>query len=354
MTRMKRLALCLALALPSTAPALAQPKPTPITSAQKPYPTVGSVESLDPAFEKLVDKDAKLEKLANGFKWAEGPIWVKKGAYLLFTDVPNDTIYKWKDGEGVSVFMRPAGYHGDRTDIREPGANGLTLDAKGRLLMCQHGDRRVARLDDWKQPNGAQTALAERYDGKRLNSPNDLVVHRSGDVFFTDPPYGLPTQSETDKEKELAFQGVYRVDGKGKVTLLSDVLERPNGIAFSPDQKTLYVANSHGPRPIWMAFPVKPDRSLGEGRVLFDATELVKRTGRKGGNDGIAVDKSGNLFATGPGGVLVFSPDGKHLGTILTGVPTANCKFGEDGRTLFITANDMLLRVRTKTRGLGF
>ncbi len=325
-----------------------------VTSFVTPYPVVGEIEVLDPRLNQLIEANAQVQKLAEGFRWSEGPIWEPTQQLLLFTDVPANIIYRWTPDLGATVFMSPAGFHGQHTNSEEPGANGLALDGKGRLLMCQHGNRRVARLDDWKQPNGAQTAIASQFEGKRLNSPNDLVVHSSGAVFFTDPPYGLPKRGEPEPDKELPYSGVFRVDPKGAVTLLHSELERPNGIALSPDESVLYVANSHGPRPIWMAFDVTADANLGPGRVLFDATTLVARTGRKGGNDGMAIDEAGNIFATGPGGVLVFSPAGDHLGTILTGQPTANCKFGDDGRTLYITSNMNLLRVKTKTRGYGF
>jgi gluconolactonase len=324
--------------------------PPSIKSFAAPYPTLGSIERLDPAIDKLLPKDARLETLAEGFEWSEGPVWVGKGKFLLFSDIPPNTIYKWKEGRGVTVFMKPAGYHGDRTDLKEPGTNGLALDKKGDLVMCQHGNRRVARLASWADPQGPQAVLADRYDGKRLNSPNDLVFHASGDVFFTDPPYGLAKQTE-DPDKELKFQGVFRLDVKGQVHLVSDELERPNGIGLSPDHKTLYVANSHGPRPIILAFDVAADRSTSKGRVFFDGAASNARTGRRGAFDGLAVDRAGSLWATGPGGVLVIAPDGKHLGTLLTGQATANCKFGDDGRTLYVTADMFLARVRTSTRG---
>ncbi len=212
--------------------------------------------------------------------------------------------------------------------------------------MCQHGDRRVARLDStWENPKPNYVTLADRYDGKRFNSPNDAVVHSSGAIYFTDPPFGLEKNMD-DPAKELPHQGVYRVDPEGQVTLLTKELERPNGIAFSPDEKTLYVANSHGPRPIIMAFLVKNDGTLGEGREFFNAKELA--TKHEGACDGMTVDNQGNLFATTPGGVAIISPDGKLLGMLLTGKRTSNCKFGEDGATLFITADDLLLRVRLK------
>ena len=345
-----RVALDARSAVAAAPPAL----PAAVKSHTAPYPTFGSVKRLDPAIDKLLPIDAKLEKLAEGFEWTEGPVWVKgKGkqpGYLLFSEIPLNSIYKWEEGKGVSLFLKPAGYHGDRTDMEEPGTNGLALNKKGELLMCQHGNRRLARLASLTRPTGKQLVLADKFDGKRFNSPNDLVVHSSGDIFFTDPPYGLAKRME-DKEKEIAFQGVYRLDTKGKVHLLSDRMERPNGIGLSPDETTLYVANSHGPRPIIMAYDVKPDRSVANERIFFNGAELKeKQPDLKGAFDGMAVDRQGNLFATGPGGVLILSPQGKHLGTILTGEATANCKFGgADGRTLYITADMYLARIQTST-----
>jgi gluconolactonase len=336
------------------APAPAAPAvPDTVKSLSFPYPILGSVSRLDPAFDQLIPAQAKLEKLAEGFDWTEGPVWVKKGGYLLFSDIPSNTIYKWQEGKGLSVFMKPAGYHGDRTDMKEPGTNGLAINKRGELVMCQHGNRRIAKLTSLTRPAGKQVALAEKYEGKRFNSPNDLVFHSSGDLFFTDPPYGLAKQME-DKEKELTFQGVYRLDTRGKVHLLHDKMERPNGIGLSPDEKTLYVANSHGPRPVIMAFDLQPDRSVENPRIFFNGAELLaKKPDLKGAFDGMAIDRQGNLFATGPGGVLVISPAGKHLGTILTGEATANCKFGGDGRTLYVCADMYLARIATATTGIS-
>lgn len=332
--------------------------PDTVKSYQAPYPTFGSLERLDPALDKLLAGDARIEKLAEGFDWIESPLWVDQGGYLLFSEIPLNSIYKWQEGQGVSLFMNPAGYSGDRTDLREPGTNGLVLDAQGALIMCQHGNRRIARLPSLTKPNGKQVALAEQFGDQRLNSPNDLVVHSSGDIFFTDPPYGLSRKSGgdpvNDPEKQLKFQGVYRLDTKGNVTLVFDQLERPNGIALSPDEKTLYVANSHGPRPIIMAFDVKSDRTASNPRVFFDGTELKKKKPNlKGAFDGMTVDAAGNLFATGPGGVLIITASGQHLGTIATGEATSNCEFGgKDGKTLYIAADMYLARVKTSTQGV--
>jgi gluconolactonase len=317
----------------------------PVTSYTPPYPTIGTIERLSPDLDALVPRDAKIEHLATGFSWAEGPVWIREGAHLLFSDVNENVVYKWKEGAGVAPFIEPSGYTQGGTRPGELGSNGLTLDPAGRLVLCQHGDRRVAR----REKNGRFTTLADRYQGKRLNSPNDLVFRSNGDLYFTDPPYGLPKQAD-DPGRELALCGVFRVAKNGEVTLLTKDLTRPNGLAFSPDEKTLYVAVSDPDAPRWMAYEVAGDGALGKGRVFFDATALRKE-GRKGLPDGMKVDRQGNLFATGPGGVLVFSPDGRHLGTLVTGEATANCAFGDDGRTLYVTADMHLCRVRLATRG---
>jgi len=311
---------------------------------------MGSIERNDAKFDELVPKDAVIEVLAGGFKWSEGPVWFKDGQHLLFSDIPNNRVCKWSEKGGLQAdFLKPSGYTGTaKFEGYEPGANGLALDKAGNLILCQHGDRRVARLEK----DGKFTTLADKYNGKRLNSPNDLVFHPSGDLYFTDPPYGLPKQM-ADPGKELDFQGVYRLKPNGEVTLLTKEMSRPNGIGLSPDGKTLYVANSDSDAPIWKRFPVKADGTLGEGKVFHDCSAAVKAK-KPGGPDGLKVDAKGNLFATGPNGVWVFDPAGKHLGTIVTGVPTANCGFGGDGSTLFMTANDKLVRVKTTTKGLGF
>jgi gluconolactonase len=305
----------------------------------------GALEVSDPKFLTLIDSTTPIEKLASGFDWSEGPIWIKKGAYLLFSDVPSNTVYRWKQGEGVSVHVKPSGYTGKLPRGGEPGSNGLTVDSEGRLTLCEHGDRRVGRIEH----DGKHITLANRYQGKRFNSPNDLVYKSNGDLYFTDPPYGL-VKNVDDPAKELPFQGVYRLKPGGELTLLTDQLTRPNGLAFSPDEKTLYVAVSDPARAVWMAYDVRPNGSLVNGRVFFDATSMVGPA-KKGLPDGMKVDVAGNLFATGPGGVLVFSPDGKHLGTINTGEATANCAWGDDGSSLYITADMFLCRVKTKTKG---
>jgi gluconolactonase len=300
----------------------------------------------DPRFDALIPKDAALEQLGAGFAWSEGPVWDRKAGALLFSDIPNNVVNRWKAGEGVASFLKPAGYTGKEPFTgREPGSNGLTFDSRGQLVLCQHGDRRISRLN----ADRTFTTIVDRYEGKRLNSPNDLVYHSSGALYFTDPAYGLPKTFD-DPGRELDFTGVYRFSADGKLTLLTKELKAPNGLAFSPDEKTLYVAQSDRERPIWMAYPVNVDGTIGQGRLLADASDLSK-AGKPGAPDGLKVDVKGNLFATGPGGVWVIAPDGTHLGTIETGVPTANCAWGDDGSVLYITANDKLYRLKTNTKG---
>lgn len=320
-----------------------------LASAEEKMATLGKIERLDPAFDKLVPKNAQIEMLAEKkFMWAEGPVWVADQKAVLFSDIPRNMIWKWSNGK-LEEFLKPSGYTGKaKFEGYEPGCNGLALDKKGNLILCQHGDRRVAQLEK----DGSFKTLADKYDGKRFNSPNDLTIKSNGDIYFTDPPYGLPKQMD-DPAKELDFQGVYRLDTHGKVTLLTKEMTRPNGIALSPDEKHLYVANSDPKMAIWKVFPVKEDGTLGEGKVFFDSTKWVGAQ-HPGLPDGMKVDTQGNVWATGPGGVLVFSPEGKHLGTLATGVPTANCGWGDDGSTLYITADKNLVRVKTSVKGPGF
>jgi gluconolactonase len=309
------------------------------------------VERLDGALDELIDANAKIEVLAEGFDWSEGPVWIRDGGFLVFNDIPPNKAFKWSEQGGLEVYLEPAGFTGEGPRGGEKGANGLTLDREGRLLLCQHGDRRVARMDaPTSRPEPKFVTLASHYEGKRLNSPNDLVVHSSGAIYFTDPPYGLERNVD-DPAKDLDFQGVYRIAPGGEVTLLTKELSRPNGIGLSPDERKLYVANSDGQRPIWMVFDVQDDGTLANGREFFSARTIAQR--RPGGPDGMAIDAQGNLFATGPGGVVILSPEGKHLGTIVAGL-TANCTFGDDGQTLYMTSDDKLQRIRVKTKGLGW
>ncbi len=332
----------LALAMTLSAASAAEP----IRSFSAPYEAFGEIERLDPALDRLLAPGVTMVKLAEGFNWSEGPVWMAKEQQLIFSDVPENIAYRWREGRGVDIFLQPSGLTTTGYDGREAGSNGLALDLEGRLLLCQHGDRRVARLN----PDGKTfSTVVDRYDGKRFNSPNDLVVDRAGNIYFTDPPYGMGPSTS----KEIAFHGVYRASPDGKVTLITQELERPNGLALTPDGRTLLVGNSHGPRPIIMAFALNADGTAGPGKVFFDASKL-RDAGRRGSLDGMAMDANGNLWTTGPGGVLILSPDGKHLGSLLTGQATGNCTFGNDGRTLYIMADRYLVRIETLAQGLGF
>ncbi len=305
-----------------------------------------SIVRLDARFDQLVPRDAKLEIVASDIIWAEGPVWDKEGKFLLFSDAPRNSAFKWSEKEGKKLFLKPSGYTGSAEFTgREPGSNGLTFDQQHRLILCQHGNRRISRLEK----DGKFTPLAERYEGKRLNSPNDLVFKSNGDLYFTDPPYGLPKTFD-DPGRELAFAGVFRLAKNGKLTLLTDENKAPNGIAFSPDEKILYVSDSV--RKLWMAYPVLHDGKLGKGRVLFDANKIS--AGMPGVPDGIKVDVHGNLWAAAPSGIFVIAPDGTLLGRFDLGSPTGNCAWGEDGSTLFVTSNHNLYRVRLNTRGAGW
>jgi gluconolactonase len=376
------------------------------------YPTLGSIVREHPLLDELIPPDARVEVLASGFKWAEGPLWVPHRVhsplstpkpfaaheaeplvqgrvigrddlararetaqrtgedlaevlvrdhgvsrmqvlqataflhnvrgFVLFSDIPRNSIMTWTEDEGLAVFLKPSGYTGVARYGKEPGSNGLTLDPEGRLVACEHGDRRVS-LMAW---DGGKRTLADSYHGKRLNSPNDAVYRSNGDLYFTDPPYGLPGNFD-DPRRELDFCGVFRVTPGGEITLLTAELSRPNGLAFSPDERTLYVANSDPERAVWMAYPMREDGTLGAGEVFQDVTDMVGDL--PGLPDGLKVDRRGTLFATAPGGIHVYTPDGTRLGRIDTGLATANCAWGNDGSVLYITAHQYLCRLRTST-----
>ena len=307
--------------------------------------TVGRIERLDPRFDALIPLGAVVEKIADGLVWAEGPLWDSRNSVLLFSDVPRNAVFSVRPDDVVRLVLRPSGYTSDQEFTGpEPGSNGLAFDASGRLILCQHGDRRIVRRED----DGRFTVLADRFQGKRLNSPNDLVFRSNGDLYFTDPPFGLPEVFD-DPQKELSFQGVYRLTPDGGLTAVVTDLRAPNGIALSPDEKTLYVSNAQSTRAIWMSYDVRPDGTVGAGRQFADATAFVRP--RDGVPDGMKVDEKGNVFATGPAGIHVFAPDGTRLGRIETGVPTGNVAWGEDGSALYIAANQWILRVKTSTRG---
>ena len=307
-----------------------------------------AIVSLDPRYDRLVPAGTRLEKIVDGHGWTEGPVWVREGGYLLFSDVVKNAIYRWRRDQGERVFLRPSGYTGQAPFAgAEPGSNGLAIDPQGRLVWARHGDRTITRLE----PGGETTVLVRRYRGRRINSPNDLVFRSNGDLYFTDPPFGLP-RGYDDPARELRDQGVYRLSPDGTLTLLTSKLSAPNGIAFSPDERTLYVSNADSRRLVWMAFEVKRDGTLGRGRVFFDGTTAFAN--RSGTADGLKVDAAGNLFGAGPGGVYTFARDGTLLGWIDFGGNVGNVAWGEDGATLFSAANATIYRVRLATRGAGW
>ena len=313
-------------------------------------PTLGRLMAIDDSFHQTVPADARIEKVAEGFTWAEGPAWVHDGNYLLFTDVPENTLYRWKQGDGLSVFLKPSGLQGpDPGTLREAGANGLFAEPGGTVLLADSGTRLVARFDPKTK---RKTTLAATFQGKRFNSPNDVVRHSSGAVFFTDPPYGLKGLDDSPA-KELAFNGVYRIDAGGVVQLLDDSLSFPNGIALSPDERTLYVSNSDPARPVWMAYSLDAQGTVIGKRVFADASDLLGED-VPGLPDGMAVSDDGRIFATAPGGVLVFDASGKRLGRIETGSAVSNCAFGDDGSTLYMTSHTFVARIRVNATGMGF
>jgi gluconolactonase len=323
---------------------------------REPHAFSGKIEKLDPAFDALLAPDAKLEKLGEGFRWAEGPSWYEekdlkgnttfKG--IVFSDVLANTSYRWQEGwTKPEVFLRPSGLVLNAPGYRERGSNGMTRDNKGNLLICQHGERRVVRFE-----GGAWTVVADKFEGKRLNSPNDICVDKAGNIYFTDPPYALEGTVDS-KMKELDFSGVYRVTPEGTITLLTKEYKYPNGIALSPDEKTLYVANTDDDLPIVAAHDLKADGTIGPRRVFFDEKPYVDPK-FPGLCDGIKLDKDGNMFSGALGGVVVISPQGKLLGRMYTGEQTSNVNWGDDGSTLYITADYFLLRIKTKTRGAGW
>jgi gluconolactonase len=312
----------------------------PVTESAKPQ-VHSDLVRLDPAFDSLVPPSAQLEKLADGFQFVEGPLWFDAG-HVWFSDVQGNVIRQWSQDGKITEILRPGGYDGK--DIPEGslmGPNGMVHDKDGAVLVCQHGNRQIARISKDRKVS----SLVSKYKGKRLNSPNDLVFKSDGSLYFTDPPYGLPKQDD-DPKKELKFNGVYRL-ARGNLQPIIQDLSRPNGIAFSPDEKILYISVSDEKHKVWMRYDVNPDGSVKDGRVFSDATSETT----PGLPDGMKVDSKGNLYCAGPGGVWVFSAEGKHLGTIKTPNPPSNCNWGDDGKTLYITAVDALYRIKLSTPG---
>jgi gluconolactonase len=330
-------------ATPPAAPAAAPPAaPTTIAEAK--------IDRWDPAMDAIVPKDWKIEKLAEGFGWAEGPIWVKSGGYLLFTDVPGNKMWKWSDKGGLEKFLDPSGAASvDLTIWREAGANGLAILDANTILLADTGNRGIQKLD---LKSKKKTPVAMTFEGKKFASPNDVTRMKNGVLFFTDPPYGFKKFDEAP-EREIKFNGVYRVAKDGTVTVIEKELHRPNGVALSPDERTLYVAQSEPTKAIIMAYSLDADGNVTDKKLFHDATDLVAKDA-PGLPDGLTVSSDGTIFTSGPGGILVLSKEGKRLGRIRNGKATANCKFGDDGKTLYLTSHNILARIRLNVTGAGF
>lgn len=308
------------------------------------YENAGSIERMSEAMNELVPEDASLEIIASGFDWSEGPLWLAEENALIFTDVPKNRVWKWSESDSLEVFLEPSGYFGDEKNKREPGANGLILDGEGNLILCQHGARQIGKMKAGiSNPSSDFEVLAAGFEGKKFNSPNDLVMNGGGTIYFTDPPYGLDDWDP----KELDFQGVYQLDFMGNLSLQIDSLSRPNGIGLSPDQKTLYIAQSDPEKARYYAYHLDANGNVDSGEMILDVSDLVGDA-NPGLPDGLAVHSSGNLFASGPGGILIISPTGEHLGTLRTGRATSNCTFDQNEQYLYITADGELMRIKLK------
>jgi gluconolactonase len=299
------------------------------------------VEILDPEAGQFVDSSTTIDIVGSGFTWTEGPLYIKDGDYFLFSDIPNNRIYKWKEGDSVKLYLEPSGFMGDVKDMREPGSNALLLDAKGNLVLCQHGERRMARMKaPISDPKPEWDVLADRFEGKRLNSPNDAVYHPNGDLYFTDPPYGL------NGAKELDFQGVYRLKPDGHIDLLTKELNRPNGIGLSPDGKILYVASSDEKNFIWMKYDLDEQGLIKNGQVFYEVHQYEGKN--TGAPDGFKVNSKGYIFSSGPEGIWIFNSQAKPISRLYTGQVTSNCAFSADEKTLFLTCDDYIMRVKLK------
>ncbi|WP_298502665.1 SMP-30/gluconolactonase/LRE family protein [uncultured Maribacter sp.] len=316
-----------------------------VPDSLKKYPSFGFIERLSPELDKIIFKNARIDLVAKGFNWSEGPVWLPKEQKLLFSDVPENKIYQWSDSDGLSVYMNPSGYTGPDKSINK-GSNGLTLDANGNLIICQVGDRRISKLISLKDSlNPVFKPIITNYKGNVFNSPNDLVYDAKGNLYFTDPSFGLGK-----KKSAIGFNGVYFLSNTGRLILLDKTVQAPNGIAVSHNNKILYVADSHKTNPSIWAYDIIKKGKVKNKREFFNATKLREKSIDKQSPDGIKLDKNGNLFLAGPGGVLIISPQGKHLGTIRTDKSTGNCEFTDDGKYLFITCDDYLLRVNLRPK----
>lgn len=318
---------------------------TACSSHKQLYPVAGSIEKLDPSLDSILSINAKAEIITDGFDWSEGPLWLEEQQMLLISDVPQNTIYQWTEAKGKQVYLAPSGYTDTIKRGGETGSNGLTLSPDGKLVLCQCGNRQLAYMDaPIGKPVARFTSIAKLYQGKRFNSPNDVIYNKAGEAFFTDPPYGLEKNMD-DPSKEIPFQGVYKVKKNGEVILLVDSLARPNGIVLLPGEKTLLVANSDPEKPNWYAFDVTGDQ-LSNGRIFHSTTGYDPTL--KGLPDGMKTDRLGNLFATGPGGVWIFNNRGQLAGKILLPEAASNCALSADEKTLYITSDMYVIRVKMR------
>lgn len=314
-------------------------------SKQLMYKTTGTIERFDPALDAIISVNTKAEIIAEGFDWSEGPLWVEDEQMLLFSDVPANTVYKWTEEHGTEIYLQPSGYTGTQpSQSKEPGSNGLLLDDTGSLVLCQHGNRQLARMvAPLDKPEATFATLAESYKGKRFSSPNDAVFNRAGELFFTDPPYGLPAQNDDDPAKEIAFNGVYKVKQKGEVVVLTDRITRPNGIAFFPGEEKILVANSDPNAANWYILDVGGEAQTSPA-LFYSATD--ERDGLKGLPDGLKINKNGTVFATGPGGVWIFNQEGTVLGKIKLDEAASNVALSADEKILYITNDTYVLRIK--------
>jgi gluconolactonase len=311
------------------------------------YPTTGSVERLSPELDRIIAPGTLPEILAEGFEWSEGPLWLPDQEKVIFSDIPNNSIFEWSENEGLKLYLKPSGYTDTITRGGETGSNGLLLDEDGKLVLCQHGDRRMARMTaPLDAPEAKYETIAGAWKGKRFNSPNDAVYHSTGKLYITDPAYGMELQYK-DPRRDMDFTGVFSITPEGEVNLLTDQLTAPNGIGFSPDESRLYVANSGGSSgSIWMEYKLAEDGSLQNEKLFYDARTASDSL--RGAPDGLVVRDDGIIFATGPGGVWILTPEGKHLGIILTGQATSNCTLDAKNQYLYMTADMYLMRIRLR------
>lgn len=311
------------------------------------YKTTGNIQKLDAALDAIISPDAKIEIISEGYQWSEGALWVEKYKMLLFSDVPTNKIYQWTEKEGTKVYLTPSGYTGSTpSPSKDLGSNGLTIDNQGNLVLCQHGNRQVAKMNSpINKPTPNFTSLINHYQGKKLSSPNDCVFDNSGNLYLTDPPYGLPTQNDSDPLKETKCNGVYLLKKDGSTILLTDSISRPNGIALFPNEKRILIANCDPYKPNWYSYTIKNDK-LTDGKLFYSAKGYNKTW--SGLPDGLKIDKNGNVFATGPGGLYIFDKAGKKLGFLQLNEPSSNCALSKDEKTLYVTNKNLVLRVRMR------